>query len=380
MFNNYFIFLILPFSVFLFSSVTSRFYDKFNSVKTEHNLNIDGLRGLLAITVFFYHFILLYNWIDTGVWGGIPLNPVNNLGSIPVSLFFMITGYLFFGKIFSNPEVNWINLYISRVMRIYPVYLVGVFFVFLFYFILSHNAPTMHVITSLVRWLLFQGYNIGDFDAKRVVAGVQWTLVYEAIFYASLPICFMIYWKKYNVRAIIISLISLSAVVVYSMSYPVEYGKLFIFAFGLIPHIVNKRKIVTRFSTSFLASMLSITFISMALFWTTQYSITQEILIGSVFVVVCCGNSLLSVLTKKTVCMLGQLSYCIYILHGIFLFVIFKIISTFGDNSISYYWFMVLFPVIYIFVVMLSILIHRKIEMKGMLVGKAIISKNITQR
>lgn len=380
MFNNYLILLILPATVFLFSSITSRFFDRFSIAKNDHNLNIDGLRGLLAITVFFYHFILLYNWIDTGVWGGISFDPINNLGSIPVSLFFMITGYLFFGKIVSKDEISWVNLYISRVMRIYPVYLVGVFFVFLFYFILSRNASSMHVITSLVRWLLFQGYNIGDFDAKRVVAGVQWTLVYEAIFYASLPICFMVYWNKYSVKSIIISLISLSVVVAYSMSYPVEYGKLFIFAFGIIPHLVNKRKIVTLFSTSFLASMLSVLFILMALFLTTQYSITQEILIGYVFVVVCCGNNLFSVLTKKTVCILGQLSYCIYILHGILLFVIFNVISIFGVNNNSYYGFMMLFPVIYIFVVIFSILIHRKIEIKGMLVGKIIISKNITQR
>ena len=64
--------------------------------------NIDGLRGYLALGVFFHHFIITYYWQNTGIWQRSPENFYNNLAELSVSMFFMITGYLFFKVILKN--------------------------------------------------------------------------------------------------------------------------------------------------------------------------------------------------------------------------------------------------------------------------------------
>ncbi|MGJ7104041.1 acyltransferase family protein [Morganella morganii] len=63
---------------------------------SNRNLKIDGLRGVLAVSVFFHHTVISYYWIKNGTWEPIDNIAIMNLGSVSVSLFFMITGYLFY--------------------------------------------------------------------------------------------------------------------------------------------------------------------------------------------------------------------------------------------------------------------------------------------
>ncbi|WP_420876088.1 acyltransferase family protein [Pseudomonas luteola] len=59
---------------------------------------LDALRGLLATSVVCSHFFVTYNWKMTGEWGKSANTIMNNMGAVPVSMFFMITGFLFFRK------------------------------------------------------------------------------------------------------------------------------------------------------------------------------------------------------------------------------------------------------------------------------------------
>src|SRR5690242_20657357 len=69
---------------------------------------IDGLRGYLALGVMVHHFVI---WL--GVLAGLPWRPptlalFTNLGQGAVTLFFMVTGALFYGKILGGLRgVDW---------------------------------------------------------------------------------------------------------------------------------------------------------------------------------------------------------------------------------------------------------------------------------
>ena len=93
--------------------------------------NIDGLRGYLALGVFFHHFIITYYWQKTGIWQRSPENFYNNLAELSVSMFFMITGYLFFKVILKN-DLDVKLFFKKRFFRLVPIYYFVVIIILLF--------------------------------------------------------------------------------------------------------------------------------------------------------------------------------------------------------------------------------------------------------
>lgn len=87
--------------------------------------SLDGLRGVLVLAVFVAHSSVWYFYVKTGIWALPPSKLFGNLGQASVALFFMITGYLFFSKILraNGQAIDWTQIYISRVLRLTPLYL-----------------------------------------------------------------------------------------------------------------------------------------------------------------------------------------------------------------------------------------------------------------
>jgi len=83
---------------------------------------LDGLRGYLAVCVVATHLFSSYNWHLTGRWE-YPESIVYRLASsAPVSIFFMITAFLFWGKIVrSKNSLDWCKLFQSRFYRLIPI-------------------------------------------------------------------------------------------------------------------------------------------------------------------------------------------------------------------------------------------------------------------
>ena len=101
--------------------------------------SLDGLRGFLAISVFFHHFAVTYHWKIHGIWTKPPPEIYYlNYGKVGVAIFFMITGFLFISKISkSNEKIDWPKLYESRFFRIVPLYLFALALISLIVF---HNS------------------------------------------------------------------------------------------------------------------------------------------------------------------------------------------------------------------------------------------------
>jgi len=97
--------------------------------------SIDGLRGFLAISVLFHHFIVTWYWKVNGDWVRPPEDYYQNYGKVSVALFFMITGFLFISKIMKDDgKTNWFKFYESRIFRIFPLYIFAVLIVTLIVF------------------------------------------------------------------------------------------------------------------------------------------------------------------------------------------------------------------------------------------------------
>lgn len=191
------------FSIWLASIVIN----KINSYRHKQQLQttqpnrteaLDGLRGVLSLSVLSAHFCLAYVWQTTGTWQGSDTIVIANLGGTSVAMFFLITGYLFFSKIM-QPNVNWTKLYLNRLKRIYPLYLFAFCIVAaITFYNIPVNAQNWHEYLSWIKkWLLFRGWNFQDFESTIVLAGAQWTLLYEWAFYFSLPLMYMLWHRKW---------------------------------------------------------------------------------------------------------------------------------------------------------------------------------------
>ncbi len=89
--------------------------------------SLDGLRNFLALAVVFHHGAIYHRYLVDGVWELPPSHFYTILGPIGVSLFFMITGFLFWSRLLrQHGRPGWRRLYIDRVFRIGPLYLTAV--------------------------------------------------------------------------------------------------------------------------------------------------------------------------------------------------------------------------------------------------------------
>jgi peptidoglycan/LPS O-acetylase OafA/YrhL len=150
---------------------------------------IDGLRGLLAIGVFIHHSFAAYIFFTVGRWSWSESSILNQLGQSTVAIFFMITGFLFYIKAESR-SINWGRFYLGRLVRLAPLYIVFVAVVVLLVF--AHSSWEIRVgpgelVSQVLRWLAFVCFGRPDINDYRdtwiLVAGVNWSLAYEVYFY-----------------------------------------------------------------------------------------------------------------------------------------------------------------------------------------------------
>ena len=159
-------------------------------------VSIDGLRGLLAFFVFLHHSCIWYFYINTGQWTTPPSYFYTQLGQSSVIIFFMITGFLFFSKLIDarSRDIDWQRLFVSRVLRLTPLYIFAVFIVLSIVLYLGKGSINQTVSATsfdLAQWLsftIFGAPNINNTDTGNIMAYVYWTLPYEWSFYLALPL------------------------------------------------------------------------------------------------------------------------------------------------------------------------------------------------
>ena len=188
--------------IFAIAFATAFIITKINPTKIidSRYKSIDGLRGFLAMGVFIHHTTIWYQYFHNGIWNVPKSNLYTLLGQGSVSLFFMITSFLFVSKILNakDGEFNLKQFFISRLYRLTPLYLFTIMLLVIIVMFVTNwqlNVPWLTFINSIISWLLFSIFgnpSINNSDFTTVVnAGVVWSLPYEWLFYFFIPILYL---------------------------------------------------------------------------------------------------------------------------------------------------------------------------------------------
>lgn len=348
---------------------------------------LDGLRGFLAIGVFAHHFSMMSEYQRSGRWMLPASDSYTLLGQLSVALFFMITGFLFWGKLVDSRGVpDWSRIYIGRVFRIGPMYLFVI--VVMMGVVFASTGPTSKVsggtlLGSIATWLclgLLPGHPDinGYLNTRLLVAGVTWTLHFEWMFYLALiPLSLFARSKRHFAFTVLCYLICLVGAA-FAPRAAFTFGALF--AAGMLTASFA-RKYDPVCLQGFGASLLAILAL-VALFtrFHTGYGAPAIALATLFFIIVAGGNSLFGLLETSAARRLGSMSYSIYLLQGLAITATFLtpgVARYVLDNPVRY-WLACL--VTLVFLLLCSMATYVLVERRGIALGKSVEQMQFVRR
>ena len=311
--------------------------------------SIDGLRGFLAFFVFLHHSCIWYFYLRTGKWEVPPSNLYTHFGQSSVALFFMITGFLFFSKLIDGrtKKVDWGRLFVSRFLRLVPLYFFAIFLLFLLVLILSHgalNETIPKLAMGMLRWLGFTilgSPNLNGVESTWIiVAGVTWSLPYEWMFYFSLPLLAL------TVR--VFPPLTYVGLGVVSVAFVASHPSIHYLSFigGIAAAFLVRLDYVRRFAVGNISSFVALACLVVTVVaFPSGYGFVPLFILTVFFVVIASGNSLFGLLTSPASRTLGEFAYGIYLMHGIILFITFNFVLGLPQSralSVLQHWVIVL--------------------------------------
>lgn len=300
------------------------------------NESIDGLRGFLAISVFMHHSSIWYQYFQIGVWDAPRSNLFNLLGQASVSLFFMISAFLFVSKLLDAKErgFDWKNFFKSRICRLVPLYFFSVAAMIILILVTASwqlNVPFPKFIESVLNWLLFtinKTPNINKSDLTLLVnAGVVWSLPYEWLLYFSLPVISLFILRK-KPNAIVLGIAAIF-IVLFIIVHGVRISFILPFVAGSIAPLLSKLTKINEKIRAPYASVAVIACLALLLLFHNAGNIFALILLTVIFTLTALGNSIFGILKSSTLKLLGEISYSTYLLHGFVLFITFYFVIGF---------------------------------------------------
>lgn len=190
--------------------------------------NLDGLRTICFLMVFFFHSFTSKNEtvLNSGVYQTIKTGLFSN-GNLGVNFFFVLSGFLITYLLIIEKQttgtIQILHFWVRRILRIWPLYFFCVLFgFFVFPLIKSYLGQTPQETAHLVNYLTFTS-NF-DFIANgrpdASILGVLWSVSIEEQFYLVWPLALIFipirfYWILF------VSLIALS--LAYRITHPDYY-------------------------------------------------------------------------------------------------------------------------------------------------------------
>jgi peptidoglycan/LPS O-acetylase OafA/YrhL len=311
--------------------------------KRHRYTSVDGLRGFLATFVFLHHSAIWYYFLRTHQWGFPPSTVYSHFGPTSVALFFMITAFLFFSKLIDayGRSFDWLKLYISRVMRIMPLYLVAVGSLFVLIGFVSHfilHEPFGNLGWELIQWLSFIEADVNlIYGTKLVIAGVVWSLAFEWMFYFTLALNGAIFFRI-KTSAVILAITGVFLILfifILNQYYPFGmWRRISPFAGGIVAAFLVRNSDVRTFcSQRWLSPVLLLLLMIVLFYYPTVFEPVPYLCITVLFIAIASGNDLFGILTTRAACLLGQISYSIYLLHGMVLFFVFRFVVGFTSAT-----------------------------------------------
>lgn len=363
--------------IILAAVLAVKFFSLFTQEKVAAGrfVTIDGLRGYLALFVFIHHTAIWFSFAKTGTWIAPPSNLYNQLGQGSVSLFFMITSFLFVDKLIEKRAglFDWRAFFIGRIFRLAPLYFAAMAVLLAIVLVLSDGElrdGVRHTGKSVLHWIAFTGLNAPDINGVRanlITAGVTWSLPYEWCFYLFLPFIWLLIGGRGAPVYLVFSIIAVAWFLYSGMRLQIVLN----FAGGIIAALLARNERCKQFATSRAASAIGLGLIASLFIFSTAFEFLPFLVLTLIFSLIACGTSLFGALTAKSAHSLGDLAYSIYLLHGILLFIVFNFIV--GANrvaSMSSANYLVLIVLLVPVLLAMSMLSFKYIELPGIRLGK----------
>lgn len=345
---------------------------------------IDGLRGYLALGVLCHHFLTASNFAMTGTWKAPENVFFANLGPVAVQIFFFITAFLFYSR--ARKTVfwrDWLALYVNRLFRLAPLYLLVALLLIVVAFSRDgwhFTAPFSDNAIAIIRWLSLGLLGAGDINGNpltfTIVAGVTWTLRYEWLFYFSLPLVGIFCLVPYRaLRIAALVAMFAAATVLPPVSLPgFTTAILSAFLLGMLAEELSHMRISAVLKSP-LAAVIGLSGLSVAMFSPLDGFHPVQ-LCGSAlfFLPAVCGNSYFRILERRTSRWLGDISYSIYLVHGLVIYVTTQSLHALGLYPFGTATWLVM-PLLAAIVVCFSRLTFLTVELPFLTYGKSVSSR-----
>ncbi|MDH5022443.1 acyltransferase family protein [Enterobacter asburiae] len=285
----------------------------------KHIQQLDGLRAFSVLGVILYHL-------------GIP---GFGMGWLGVSFFFVLSGFLITRILIESKESNnfFSNFYIRRSLRIFPLYYLYIFIVFIYclYFDVQGVNNWLYYVFYLQNYTM--AWN-GFAYVPGQELGHTWSLAVEEQFYLLWPLVVFLC----NRKLIFISAIILSCVAISSRFYLAEYTSIVSFAplfstmdtllIGAIIAVISVNQRAMRIISCTLLAVGLFWFISVVKFGALIYGwhkgieaanqslyLSSSILFAGVIGVIASGVVKAKFLTIAPLIYIGKISYGLYLWH-----------------------------------------------------------------
>jgi peptidoglycan/LPS O-acetylase OafA/YrhL len=166
--------------------------------------NLDALRGFLALCVVIYHIPKISKGLNIPYFSDLP---IFHKADDAVLTFFCLSGFLIIGLLYDEKKkfgkINIKNFYLRRILRLYPVYYLVLFFGFFYYRLLLpyFNIP-YELNATLFEAAFFNFFFLPNifvqlYDPGSILA-ILWSIGIEEQFYLFIaPILFLIPINKH---------------------------------------------------------------------------------------------------------------------------------------------------------------------------------------
>lgn len=352
--------------------------------------SIEGLRGLLAFSVVVHHACAWYFFLQTGRFEAIGI--FGRLANFGVIQFFFISGYLFWSKLRRRGRIPLGQFYLSRVIRIGPVYYVCVASAILIGLVVTGFGLHVHpavLARSIATWVLFclGGLaSVNGADTQHIIAGVTWTLAMEWGFYLLLP--FLAWFSRSARRLIPLALVFASVwlatkgtahLLVHHHPHILVavltlrgVAKCMLVGFGggiVIATFEPQLKAANRLSPKMASSLLLALYL-IALLAPALSRAMGNVLLLCGFALVVQGTDLFGLITSRAVRLLGIVSYPIYVVHGIIYYLASRVRG--GDHPVPLRAYVLETLICMVIVVLVATAMHFAVERPTMLISERI--------
>ena len=306
---------------------------------TARDIQVDGLRGLLAFGVMTFHYFGIKHLIFSGE---LLFNRTSKitalLGVWTVPIFFAITAYLFSQRLLrmESHQGRIISKFLlGRVFRLIPTSLVACVLFLLANLVVYTDLQDSNLLLHNWKILLNAALssirhpasgpdsNLLPVWAWSIAGGPQWTLHFEWIFYLSLAALSLLTMKKQSVLIPATIFILLIAGIEGTRDFFKNWDFMtWAFVPGLMLGLTSKYWKNNRYlSHPFVATVAILAVLVSAFFNKLKVKIPANTLF---LAAILCNNSATRLLESKLLPSLGETTYTVYLLHGLVQFVTLK--------------------------------------------------------